>query len=95
MDNKKRHDTQVAPSNQEHYKRYLRKLSSGTQNHRVLKYIMEHGSITTYEAFEKLRITRLPARISDIKAIGCPIYKETIVKKDGTHYSKYFMGEEK
>ena len=33
----------------------------------VLKYLEENGSITTYECYSKLFITRLSARIWDLK----------------------------
>lgn len=38
-----------------------------TQNEMIIKYLNEHGSITTYESYSKLFITRLSARIFDIK----------------------------
>lgn len=38
-----------------------------TQNDLVLKYLNEHGSITTYESYSKLFVTRLSARIYNLK----------------------------
>lgn len=41
-----------------------------TQKQMVLDYIKQFGSISTYEAFVDLGITRLAARIWDIKEDG-------------------------
>ena len=38
-----------------------------TQNEMVLKYLEENGSITTYDSYKELFITRLSARIWDLK----------------------------
>lgn len=40
------------------------------QNERVLDYMKQNGSITTLEAFENLAVTRLSARIADLRADG-------------------------
>ena len=54
-----------------------------TQNERILNYIMEHGSITTREAFDVFGITRLAARIFEIRNnMGIPIKGETITVKN-------------
>ena len=37
-----------------------------TQTEAIRKYVKEHGSITTMEAFQNLGITRLAARIADL-----------------------------
>ena len=47
-----------------------------SQNRRVEEYMREHGSITTYEAFTELRITRLASRISDLRRSGVGIEGE-------------------
>lgn len=41
-----------------------------SQNQSVLAYLEEHGSITVMEAFTELHITRLSARIYDLRARG-------------------------
>ena len=51
-----------------------------TQNERVIEYIKRFGSITTFEAFSELGITRLSARIFDLEAIGYSFNRETISK---------------
>lgn len=44
-----------------------------TQNDRVLKYLDNHGYITTMVAFNELGITRLASRVNDLKKLGWPI----------------------
>lgn len=48
-----------------------------TQKERIIDYIRLHGSITTMEAFNNLHVTRLAARIAELKSdgykIGCTI----------------------
>lgn len=54
-----------------------------TQAEMILKYLEEHGSITTYESYEKLFITRLPSRIYDLKTkYGIEFDEEWITKKN-------------
>ena len=54
-----------------------------TQNEMIIKYLNEHGSITTYESYSKLFITRLSARILDIKhKYGIEFDEEWVTKKN-------------
>ncbi len=54
-----------------------------TQNEMVLKYLEENGSITTYDSYKELFITRLSARIWDLKhKFGCEFNEEWITKKN-------------
>ena len=67
-----------------------------TQNEMIIKYLNEHGSITTYESYSKLFITRLSARIYEIKhKYGIDIDEEWVTKKNiyGKIYSfkKYIL----
>ena len=49
----------------------------------IIKYLNEHGSITTYESYSKLFITRLSARIFDIKhKYGIEFDEEWVTKKN-------------
>lgn len=68
-----------------------------TQCEKIIDYINEFGSITTYEAFIDLGIARLASRICDLKKEGYPIVSETISAKnrygEKVHYSKYRMLE--
>ena len=52
-----------------------------TQTEMVLKYLEEYGSITTWESYSKLFITRLSAKIYDLKHLyGCKFDEEWITK---------------
>lgn len=67
-----------------------------TQNEKVLAYMEEYGSITTMAAF-KIGITRLSARILDLRQRGHNIHGEVIryTAGDGTRkcYKKYSLME--
>lgn len=49
-----------------------------TQNEKVLEYIKEFGSISTFEAFSELGITRLAARIYELGEAGYDFDRETV-----------------
>lgn len=54
-----------------------------TQNDLVLKYLNEKGSITAYESYAELFVTRLSARIYNLKhKYGCEFEEEWITKKN-------------
>lgn len=54
-----------------------------TQNEMILKYLEENGSITTYESYKELLITRLSARIYDIKKqYGLEFEEQWVTKKN-------------
>ena len=70
-----------------------------TQNEMVYDYLKKHGSITTFEAFTELFITRLSARIFDIKKIyGIELKEEWITIKNiygkTCSFKKYILDEE-
>lgn len=69
-----------------------------TQCKRIVEYIRENGHITSYEAYAKLRVTQLAARITDLESRGFefnkPRYKVGNGKKPVTHYSIARMGVE-
>ena len=64
-----------------------------TQHERILRYIDDFGSITPYDAFMDLGITKLSTRIGEIIRRGDRIEKksETGVNRygDKTHYLRY------
>lgn len=64
-----------------------------TQNAKVLDFLKNHNGITSYEAFRYLNITRLAARISDLRRQGHEIYsqKEMSINQDGktVYYDRY------
>ena len=63
---------------------------------RVFDFITENGGITTLDANQKLGITRLSARIFELKAKGVNIEYEWLwVKnryKELRHVKRYFIG---
>lgn len=67
-----------------------------TQKEQVLDYMRTHGSISTIQAFH-IGITRLSARIWDLRADGHKITSTTIYYRadDGKrkHYDEYRLGE--
>lgn len=73
----------------------MKKLS---QRERVLNYIKEFGSITSYQAYIDLGITQLGARIFELKALGYEFKKETETKKnrfgENTHFDRYYLVNE-
>lgn len=69
------------------------------QVRKVLDYIKTHGGITTYEAFIKLGVTRLSARIWDLRhEHNLPIAtkNKTIKTRDGkvTSVAYYYLEED-
>lgn len=47
-----------------------------TQHERILKYIDDYGSISPFEAFRDLGITKLATRVSELIRDGYPISKK-------------------
>ena len=66
-----------------------------TQTEKVKEYIDTHGSITSMEAFRDLKITRLAARISDLKQMGINIGSTTEVSVntwgEKSRYARYYI----
>lgn len=69
-----------------------------SQKERVVKYIKEFGSITSWEAYWDLGITQLGARIDQLKKEGYHFKTEWEHKKnrfqEPTTYKRYFLVEE-
>lgn len=70
-----------------------------TQNEMILEYLNEFGSITTYESYAELFITRLSARIWDLKhKYGCEFDEEWVTKKNRygktCSFKKYILKKE-
>lgn len=72
-------------------------MSKESQNAKVLNYIRAHGSITSMEAFTELSITRLSARVWDLRRDGHNIISdaEEHVNKAGekSWYARYHLAE--
>lgn len=49
-----------------------------TQNERIIAYIEKFGSISTFEAFSELGITRLAARIYELGEAGYDFDRQTV-----------------
>lgn len=68
-----------------------------TQHQKILEYIRKNGSITTLEASDKLRITKLTTRISELRSQGVDIIglHETYKNEQGevSHYNRYFLNK--
>lgn len=66
-----------------------------TQTERVIKHLKEYGSITPLEAIREYGITRLGARIWDLRDLGYDIETQTETSKnrfgDKTSYAKYVL----
>ena len=73
------------------------KNSKPTQTDAVLNHLKEHKGITSYEAFEKYGITRLSAKIYDLRANGYTIInrEHETVNRYGTkvRYTEYRLVE--
>lgn len=69
-----------------------------TQSEQVLDYMREHGGITSMEAFSKLGITRLSARIFDLRKAGENITQERKYYRTNDkakHYDIFRLEEKK
>lgn len=68
-----------------------------TQKQRVIDYIQEFGSISTWDAYADLGITQLGARIKELKRQGYEFETEWESKKnrygDNTTYKRYRIAE--
>lgn len=64
-----------------------------TQRDRVLQYIRDFGSITSWEAYEQLGVMQLGTRIFELKERGYSFEKERVYKNnrygDKTHFDRY------
>ena len=67
------------------------------QRDRVLQYIRDFGSITTLQAFQDLGITRLSARIFELKERGYAIKTDMVTGEnrygENVHFKRYSMYE--
>lgn len=53
-------------------------MSKTTQWQRIVSYMRNHGSITSWEAIQHLGCTRLSGRIYEIKKMGYNIQKDMV-----------------
>ena len=68
-----------------------------TQREAILQYIKDYGSITPFEAFSDLGITKLATRISEMRKDGMKFKIETVSVKNrygkSVSYAKYSFAE--
>jgi hypothetical protein len=57
-------------------------MAKRSQTGDVLAHLIEHGSITTYEAYQKYGCTRLPSRIYDYRQKGYEIESDSLTTKN-------------
>ena len=73
-------------------------MAKKSQEQRVLEYIERYGSISTYEAFIDLGITRLASRIFDLSEKGYNFdrrqVKATNRLGEKTYYTRYSLKKE-
>lgn len=68
-------------------------MSKQTQNRMVLEHLKKNGRITSWDAIQKYRVTRLSGRIFDLRRMGYPIRTQIGTTKDGGHYAIYTLDE--
>ncbi|WP_034279152.1 helix-turn-helix domain-containing protein [Alkanindiges illinoisensis] len=65
-----------------------------SQNMTVLKHIKEHGSITSMDAIKQYNITRLAARICDLRSAGHQIFAYPEKNAQGSYHARYMFKKE-
>lgn len=67
------------------------------QTERILRYMLDFGTITSAQAITDLGVYRLASRITDLKKQGYAIKKETVQGKnrygEATHFAQYSLEE--
>jgi hypothetical protein len=62
------------------------------QTYKVLKHLREHRNITSWEAIQLYHITRLSAKIYELRQMGYNISGTTEHNDEtGTNYKRYFL----
>lgn len=59
-----------------------------SQNRKVLKHL-RRASLTSWQAIKRYRITRISARIKDLREAGYRIKTEMETGRNGTRYGRY------
>lgn len=69
------------------------------QQERILIYMEESGSITPFEAFAELGVTKLATRVSELRREGIPIVKSSETRKnrfgETVRYARYSLPQDK
>ncbi len=68
-----------------------------TQKDRIINYIREFGSISSWEAYQELGITQLGARIDNLQKDGYTFVSEWEYKKnrygEETPFKRYYLAD--
>ena len=68
-----------------------------TQKERIIDYIIQFGSISSWEAYKDLGITQLGARIDELERDGYSFVKEWETAKnrygEETQYKRYYLAD--
>ena len=71
--------------------------SNPTQCDKIVRHLIDYGSITPLEALQEYGIMRLASRISELNKRGMHIVKTMEKAKnrygEGVHYAKYALAE--
>lgn len=69
-----------------------------TQHELILRHFEDFGSLTQAEALQEYGISRLAARISELKSAGYPIRREMVSGRnryqEPVSYARYWMYDE-
>lgn len=80
-------------NNQKNYSKYLKLCQKGTQEYIILNHIIKHGGITAIESVQEYAITRLSARIFDLREMGIPIKNVRQKSRNGKRFVRYELEE--
>lgn len=58
---------------------------------KILRHLINHGSITTAQAYEKFRCFRVSERIRELRKSGYIIFGEMVTTKNGSRCAKYSL----
>jgi len=68
-----------------------RKRQSNTKTDKVLEHLKNHGQITSWEAIQMFKATRLSAIIFNLRLQGNNITSEKMSSDTGENYVKYLL----
>ena len=70
-------------------------MKTNTQKDLILKYIVDFGYITSFQAYQDLGITQLATRIKELKEKGYQFKTENVKTTNRygnpSHYYKYYL----
>lgn len=75
-------------------KEFSNPLAAKQQCNVVLKHLKDHGSITAFDAINEYSITRLAARIHDLRKKGHLIATGRMTNPVGHDYARYTLLQE-